>query len=196
LKVFSGIVPFRSNHIEEKHMNKRLFSVLAVLLIASMVISPVSAGAAVKLSKSVDWTLGSLIASGSVFGLGTTDVTVRLDAVGIPEVSCTNKGGTQAPGQNPVAISASGAEFLVHESYTKNGSSPFVVETEDPSATFTAKQMGCANNTWTAVIEFVYWTHAKLTVLDTASGATLAEQNYDCVTVRVPEDKVTCTAVP
>jgi len=176
-------------------MNKRLFSVLAVLLIATMVISPVSAGAAVKLSKDVDWTLHSLVASGSVFGLGSTDVTVKLDAVGIPEVTCTNQGGNQALGQNPPKVSASGTQFLVHESYTKNGSSPFVVETAAPEPGLTAKQMGCPNNTWTTAITFVYWTDAKISVYSTATGALLEEQNYTCQTFRNP-DSVTCTAVP
>ncbi len=176
-------------------MNKRLFSVLAVLLIATMVISPVSAGAAIKLSKSVDWTLGSLIASGSVFGLGNTDVTVQLDATGIPEVTCTNQGGNQAPGQNPPPVSASGTEFLVHESYTKNGSSPFRVETSEPQPDLTAKQMGCANNNWTAEIVFVYWTNATISVFDTATHALLTSQNYKCTTTRYPAS-VSCTAVP
>jgi hypothetical protein len=41
----------------------------------------------------------------------------------------------------------------------------------------------------------VYWTHAKITVTDTATGTVLALQEYDCETFRNP-DSVTCTAVP
>ena len=41
----------------------------------------------------------TLQATGSIAGLGNEDVTIVLDAVGVAEVTCTNKGGTQAPGK-------------------------------------------------------------------------------------------------
>src|SRR5512147_860622 len=107
-------------------MKNRLFSILAVFLIASLVISPVSAGAAIKLSKDVSWSLGSLIADGYVYALGNTDVTVVLDAWGTPEVTCTNQGGNEAPGQNPSRIGATGFQVILGgDPTTKNGKSPF-----------------------------------------------------------------------
>lgn len=174
-------------------MKKKFLSVLTVFLLTTLMTSTVSAGGNVKLS-SVQFRLGSLIADGFASGLGNTDVTVVLDATGIPAVTCTNKGGNQAPGQNPPEVSASGSDFLVHENYTKNGRSEFFVETAEPQPGLTAKQMGCPNNSWSASIDFVFWTNATLSVYDTATNALLVTQNYTCITTRNP-DSVSCTLV-
>ena len=175
-------------------MKRKIYSLLAVLLITTMTTSTVAAGGNVKLS-GIQFSLSSLVATGFASGLGNTDVTVVLEAAGIPVVTCTNQGGTQSPGQNPVSISASGAQYLIHETYTKNGRSPFNVETEDPQVALTAQQLGCANNNWTATIDFVFWTEATLSVYSTATNALLAQQNYTCVTTRFPA-AVSCTPVP
>jgi hypothetical protein len=175
-------------------MTKKLFSIIAVFLAMVLTTSTVAAGGNVKLS-GIQFSLSSLVASGFASGLGNTDVTVILDATGIPDVTCTNYGGTQAPGQNPASVSASGAQYLIHETYTKNGRSPFSVETEDPQQVLTAEQLGCANNNWSASIDFVYWTEATLSVFDTATGVLLTQQNYTCVTTRFPAF-VSCTPVP
>lgn len=172
-------------------MKRKFLTILTVLLFTTMLTSTVSAGGNIKLS-SVQFRLGSLIAEGFASGLGNTDVTVELQASGIPAVICTNPAGNTAPGQNPPKVSASGDQFLVHENYTKNGKSPFEVETEEPQPGLTARQMGCPNNTWTASIDFVFWTEATLSVYNTASGALLVRQIYSCVTTRNP-DTVSCT---
>lgn len=172
-------------------MKKKLLSILTVFLLTTLLSSPVSAGGNVKLS-GVQFRLASLVAEGFASGLGNTDVTVELNASGIPAVICTNKGGNQAPGQNPPKISASGEQFLVHANYTKNGRSPFEVETEEPQPGLTPKQMGCPNNAWTAAVDFVFWTDATISVYNTATEDLLVEQKYSCVTTRNP-DTVSCT---
>lgn len=182
-------------------MKNRLFSILAVFLIASLVISPVSAGAAIKLSKDVSWSLGSLIADGYVYALGNTDVTVVLDAWGTPEVTCTNQGGNEAPGQNPSRIGATGFQVILGgDPTTKNGKSPFDVEAKEP-AMVTGTQGGCPNDNWTGVVTFVYWDTARISVYQGATtdpnnfGPLLLQQYYTCTTTRNP-DSVSCTAVP
>ncbi|MCI0551422.1 MAG: hypothetical protein L0287_10730 [Anaerolineae bacterium] len=172
-------------------MKKKFLSMLTVFLLTTLLTSTASAAPNIKLS-GVQFRLSSLVAEGFASGLGNTDVTVELNASGIPAVTCTNQGGNQAPGQNPPKISASGEQFLVHANYTKNGRSAFGVETEEPQPGLTAKQMGCPNNTWTATIDFVFWTDATISVYNTATGALLVRQNYSCVTTRNP-DTVSCT---
>jgi len=176
-----------------RHMKKKFLSMLTVFLLTVLMTSTASAGGNVKLS-SVQFRLSSLVAEGFASGLGNTDVTVVLDATGIPAILCTNQGGNQAPGQNPPKISASGSDFLVHQNYTKNGRSPFSVETEEPQPGLTAKQMGCPNNSWSASIDFVFWTEATLSVYDTATNALLVSQEYTCTTTRFPAS-VSCTLV-
>ena len=175
-------------------MNKRFFSVLAVLLIATMVISPVSAGAAVKLS-GVQFSLGSLIANGYASGLGNTDVTVVLDASGIPAITCTNYGGNDVPGQSYPKVSAVGQQTLLgNDPLRKNGKAAFLTETDDPEI-LAWNVAGCPNSNWTGRIDFIFWTDATISVYSTSTGALLTSKSYTCTTTRYPAS-VSCTPVP
>jgi len=173
-------------------MKKKLFSILTVMLIAALSTSTVYA-AGFKLT--AGFKLGSLIADGYAYGLGSTDVTIQLDASGIPVVTCTNQGGKQAPGQNPPKVSATGKEFLDHNDYTKNGRSAFNVEVGDPQPNLTAAQMGCPSNTWTSTIDSVLWTDATIYMFDTATGALLLRQDYTCDPKLQTATTVSCTLV-
>lgn len=161
-------------------MNKKVLSIAASLLVAVLVFTDAFAGG-VKLT-GVSFSLGSLIAKGSVSGIGNTDVTMVLDASGIPAIICTNYGGNQVPGQSSPKVSAEGTQTLPGNSpLRKNGKAPFGVETQPP-APLTWDQAGCPNSNWTAQITFVYWTNATVSVYDTATLSLLAKQNYACTT--------------
>ena len=179
-----------------KKMKTRLFSLLSVLLIATLMVSPVSAGRGIGFL-SVTFSLGSLIADGFVTGLGKTDVTLVLDASGErAEVSCINRGGTVVPGQSSPRLDAVGIDNLAgNDASRKNGKAPFNAETSDFLPWDVA---GCPNANWVGNIDFVFWTEATLTVhlgFNNPNGAILATQNYTCVTTRDP-DRVSCTPVP
>jgi hypothetical protein len=175
-------------------MKKKILSFLSILLIAVIGTSPVSAGPGIRLS-GVQFSLGSLIASGYASGLGRTDVIVVLDASGIPVVTCVNQGGTEAPGQNPVRISAIGEQTLLgSDPLRKNGRSPFLTETDDPQ-TLPGDLAGCPNSSWTGRIDFIAWTDATLSVFDITTGVLQTSQAYTCTTTRLPAS-VTCTPVP
>jgi len=135
----------------------------------------------------------SLVANGTLTGLGKDDVQVVIDASGFPEVTCINQGGNQAPGQNPPKFSASGQQMLVGlDLRKKNGTSPFNVETNDPQD-LDPIEYGCPNANWTASIDFIYWDEATITVLDTAIPPNvLAIQEFTCTTTR---SGVSCTPV-
>jgi hypothetical protein len=169
-------------------MNRKLFSIFGALLIAILVVSTASAGG-IKLS-GVSFSLGSLISQGTISGIGNTDVTMVLDASGIPAVVCTNGGGNQVPGQSYPKVSAEGSQLLSGGNpLRKNGKSPFGVETQPP-APLTWDQAGCPNSNWTAQISFVYWTNATISVYDTVTQALLLTQNYVCTTTKTT---VSCT---
>lgn len=173
-------------------MNKRVLSLLSGLLMAAVVFSTVFAGGGVKLS-SVTFSLGSLIAKGAISGIGNTDVSMILDASGIPAIVCTNGGGNQVPGQSSPKVSAEGTQTLLgNDPVRKNGKSPFGVET-NPPAPLTWDQAGCPNSNWTAQIVFVYWTNATISVYDLTTGALILKQNYVCTTT---DTSVSCTPAP
>lgn len=176
-------------------MNKRLFSILAVLLLTTLVTSTASAGAAVKLSN-ITFSLGSLIAKGYASGLGSTDVTVVLDASGIPAITCTNQGGNNVPGQSSPKVSATGQQTLLgNDPIRKNGKAAFFTETEDPE-TLAWDVAGCPNSHWTGHINFILWTNATLSVYSTSTGALLTRQNYTCNPAVQTATKVSCIAIP
>jgi|RhiMetdeSRZDD1v2_1073273.scaffolds.fasta_scaffold389705_1 hypothetical protein len=175
-------------------MNKKLFSILAVFLLSSLITSTASAGGAVKLSGAT-FSLGSLAANGTFTGLGgyIQGVTVELVATGFPVVTCTNPNGNQAPGQNLPQLSANGEQIVGPQDITQKGTALLNVRAEPGPITGT--QGGCPNDNWTAQIDFVFWTNAAISVRDTATGALLLKQDFNCTTTRDP-DSVSCTAVP
>ena len=175
-------------------MKIKVSSLLIATLFVFLMVSPVSAGPGIGFS-SVKFSLGSLIADGFVTKLGNTDVTVVLDASGIPAVTCTNNGKQDVPGQSSPKITATGQQSLNgNRDFTKNGKSPFSVETYDPvSVPWNAA--GCPSANWTARIDFIYWTNATLSVYDTATNALQLQKNYTCTTTRFPAS-VSCTPVP
>jgi hypothetical protein len=175
-------------------MKKKFLSLLSTLLVLAFLASPAEAGPGIKLS-GVNFSLGSLIATGFASGLGRSDVTVVLDASGIPAVTCVNLGGNEAPGQNPPRVSAVGEQTLLgNDPLRKNGKSPFLTETDDPE-TLPGDLAGCANANWTGRVDFIYWTDATVSVYDAATGVLQTTQNYTCTTTRFPAS-VSCELVP
>jgi len=170
-------------------MKKKLYSLLSVFLMVIVMVTPVSAGGAVKLS-SVKFSLGSLIANGTLTGLGNTNVLVVIDASGPAAITCSNYGGSQVPGQSYPKVSAIGDQFLDGDSAVrKNGKSPFGVETVDPESV-PWDQAGCPNANWTGHIDFIFWTDATIRVYDAATQALLLQRDYACITTLTT---VSCT---
>ena len=159
-------------------MRKSIFSILSVLLVVTILATPVAAGGGIKLS-SVSFRLGSLIADGTLTGLGNTDVSVVLGASGIPQITCVNNGGNSVPGQSSPKVSASGNQFLDGDSpIRKNGKSPFGVETDDPE-TIPWNQAGCPGPNWVGHIDSILWTDARITIKDTFNN-NLLTRDFTC----------------
>jgi hypothetical protein len=104
----------------------------------------------------------SLAASGELSGLGNGDVLVTMTATADVTATCTNNGGTQAPGQNPADITVSGSQ-AIPESEIKNGNTPFSVETELPVTPIPGAPE-CPNPNWTEDITDLAFTSATITV--------------------------------
>lgn len=173
-------------------MKKRILSVLSILLVMALLTSPVSAGRGIGFSAT--FSLGSLIAEGLATGVGQTDVTFVLDAIGTAEITCINNGSNSVPGQSSPKISASGMQSVLgSDPETKNGRTPFRTETDDPE-TLVWNVAGCPNSSWTGHVDFIYWTNATISIYATNTGAFLTKHDYICTTTRFPAT-VSCTLV-
>jgi len=171
-------------------MRKSLLSLLSVFLVATLLVSPVSAGRGIGFSAT--FSLGSLIAEGFATGVGKTDVTFVLDASGIPAITCINNGSNSVPGQSSPKITATGRQnVLGSDPRIKNGKTPFRTETDDPE-TLAWDLAGCPNPTWIGHVDFIFWTDATISVYSTATNQLLTKQDYTCTTTRFPAT-VSCT---
>jgi len=170
-------------------MHRIRIALVSALVVISLTTSPVFAGRGHFLG-SVTFTSGSLNASGTLAGLGNRDVLVTLEGSGIGTATCTNKGGSQAPGQNPIQVDVSGVQTIV-ASLIDNGSAPFFVATDAPPMP-SAREAGCPNKNWVTSL-FVSWTSAVITVSDALTGGIVLRQEFACTTTGT---SVSCTPTP
>jgi len=137
----------------------------------------------------------TLSAAGELAGLGFGDVLVKISAVADPTSTCTNNGGTQAPGQNPAPVTVTGSESIP-ASELKNGNTPFSVTTNAP-ATPIAGAPDCPNPNWSEDITDMAFTSATITVEQPAGTLVLTVAcTFGSATTNgtVPAGNVGCTS--
>lgn len=169
-------------------MKKKLYTLLTVLLISMFVASPVYAGG---VSGKVG--VGSITFEGYAFGFSRDAVTITLYAEGDPLVSCRAPGSKKVvPGQNPVPVTG---ETSANQAlpFDENGKFAIQLEADPDVASLSAIQLGCPNNRWNAVVDFVFWNYVKITVTENSTGNVLWEKDSSCTTTRNP-DTITCPA--
>jgi len=172
-------------------MKKKLYSIFSALLIAILMVSPVSAG-----GMKISFRLGSLVADTTAFGLGNTDWIFELDASGTASVICTNYGSNDVPGQSFPHIDGRGSTAVPKEQITKNGKASFSITAkpdEEINPIIAWDAGGCSNPNWTARIDFVYWEHATISRIDPVTGAILDSLEYQCVTTRTSPNSTPST---
>lgn len=95
-------------------------------------------------------------------GLGNETVVAVLNAPNATATNliCQNKGGNQAPGQNPaVPTTATGNQTILQP---KNGRASIDVSTDTP--TISPKAAGCPNGNWVVIVGDVEFTSYTLTI--------------------------------
>lgn len=177
-------------------MNKRLFTIMTVLLIAVLATSPVAAKGLIQL-KDPSFGLGSLTLNGTLTGIGgyTEGIFLTLRATGQPVVTCSNPAGNQSPGQNPSKVTVTGEEFIPGLAIDAKGRYAVDVETVEPT-TLPAAEGGCPNNKWTATIDNILWENVYINVYagnSAIDGNKLLYQRYTCNPALQTATSLSCT---
>ena len=172
-------------------MKKKLLIIWSVLLIAMLTFSPVYAGGV-----SITWGGGSIIGEGYAFGFSRDEVTITLDAEGIPHISCIDPGnnGNVVPGQNPVPVLSS-QEADVDLTADEKGKFDIKLTADVSADLFTPKEWGCPNDNWIVVVDWVDWYWTAITVTENSSGKVLWYKEYTCITTPPPGYDVSCKAI-
>lgn len=92
----------------------------------------------------------SATATGDGSGFGNQPAVATLEVVALVQYTCQNKGGAQAPGQNPVEQTSSGSQDLDPADHNGRGIINLTVSFS-PLSTVSGKSIGCPNGNWTGV---------------------------------------------
>lgn len=136
----------------------------------------------------------TLTMSGVLSGLGHGDLSITLTAQADPDATCTNQGGNESPGQNPAAVTVTGA-VAIPGSAIKNGNASFTVTTNAPSQP-TAADAGCPNDNWSAQITDMHFTSATLTVSQDQGGGNFVQVLSAPFTISPPSSNGPIPGIP
>jgi len=124
---------------------------------AAVAILAISASAAFA---AVNWKSGptvtfngtsSVTATGDISGLGNQPAIATLTVEGTVRYTCRNKGGEEAPGQNPVPATGTGSQDLGNSDHNGRGVLNITVSLDAPPAVVSGKVAGCPNNNWKGI---------------------------------------------
>jgi hypothetical protein len=124
---------------------------------AAMMVLAFSASIA---SAAVTWKAGpevtfngttSATATGEASGLGNQPAIATLEVEGFVMFTCRNKGGNEAPGQNPVPATGTGTQDLGNSDHNGRGELNITVSLDAPAPEVSGKVAGCPNGNWKGV---------------------------------------------
>lgn len=130
----------------------------------------------------------TIFVNGIAQGIGNDDYRVDLLAEGNAEVTCTNQGGNEAPGQNPAVATLSQGDLDPTPKSDRNGRYVFDVNNGDQIQTLSFAVSPCPNDNWEARLDFVDWNKVTLLLVETSTTNTAGQitdvLEYTCVTDR------------
>ena len=94
---------------------------------------------------------GSFTATGDGSGFGNQPAVATITISGTVRYTCRNKGGNEAPGQNPVAAMSTGSQDLGNADHNGRGVLNLTVGPLVAAPTVSGKVAGCPNGNWQGV---------------------------------------------
>jgi hypothetical protein len=162
---------------------RRISIVVAVLVAAAVMTATALAAVNVKTYPTASFSGASVTLTGGNFsGLGSVPASANLTVTGSATYTCSNKGGNEAPGQNPVPAQggSSGPVDLGNADHNGRGTvSGITASVTAPSPAPTAQQVGCGgggSTSWTVTLNTLTATAAQLVI--TQGGSTIFCRNY------------------
>ena len=177
-------------------MRREILAIMTALVVVASFTAPALANNVhIKSGPSFTDNGLTLTASGSLAGLGNTDILVNLNATANPTATCTNPSGqNKPPGQNPAPVTVTGSESIP-ASAIKNGNVAFTVTTSAPSPNPIPGAPGCPGTSWTETITDMSFTSATITVQQPVGTTVLVDVctfSPSTSNGAVPSSTVTC----
>jgi hypothetical protein len=163
-------------------MRKSVWLIVAALFALAVTSSIALAAVNVKSFPTATFSGASVTLTGGNFsGLGSVPADATLTAFGSATYTCTNQGGNQAPGQNPVPAQSGTANLdLGNADHNGRGTiDNLTASVTAPSPTPTAQQVGCGgggSNNWTVTLNTLTATSAQLVIKQ--GGSIVFCRNY------------------
>ena len=158
-------------------MRRALLSAVATLGAVAVMTQTALAAVTFHAGPTVTFNGSTATASANVSGLGNVPAFAQLTVNGVAQYLCSNKGGNEAPGQNPLPASgASPVQNLGNSDHNGRGTVNVTAELTAP-ATVDAKAAGCPNGNWTANLDSL--TVSSATLVITQGGAVIYSQTFD-----------------
>jgi hypothetical protein len=133
-------------------MRRLISSISAAAIILAIGATSVFAAVTWKAGPSVTFNgTSSVTASGEASGLGNQPAIATLTVEGTVTYTCRNKGGAEAPGQNPVPATGTGTQDLGNSDHNGRGVLSITVSLDAPAPVVGGKVAGCPNGNWQGV---------------------------------------------
>jgi hypothetical protein len=169
--------PATALHLKKERTMRRLRLSLAIALMA-LALTAGTAFAALTFHQGpdLDFSGASATATFNVSGLGNDPATAQLFVNGTALYTCANKGGNEAPGQNPQPATGASPVVDLNDSEKNGRDSVSVTATLTAPLHIPGKTAGCPNGNWTATLSSLTVTGATLVI--TYNGLTIYSQTF------------------
>ena len=163
-------------------MRKSLLLIVGALLALVVTSSVALAAVNVKSEPRASFSGASVtLTNGNFSGLGSVPASATLTVTGLATYTCSNKGGNEAPGQNPVPAQggSSGPVDLGNADHNGRGTITTMTATATAGPTPSAKTVGCGgggSTQWKVVNPVVTVTGAQLVIKQ--GGSMVFCRNY------------------